>query len=108
MTLRLKICASNGAICGTGMCSPKIPKSMPLCGVAYVKSLSTRSLAAMPLSGHIFWIMLRQIRPPIECATSHTFLSASSAGFPSGSVKSVLARTSRTKARSFLAAVGRS
>ena len=107
MTLRLKICASNGAICGTGMCSPKIPKSMPLCGVAYVKNLSTRSPGAMPLSGHIFWIMLRQIRPPIECATSHTFLSAS-AGFPSGPVKSVLARTSWTKASRFLAAVGRS
>ncbi len=59
----------------------------------------------MPLSGHTFWIMLRQIRPPIECATSHTFASP---GLPSGPVKSVLASTSRTKASRFLAAVGRS
>ena len=42
-----------------------------------MKNLSTISLAWRPVSGHTFWIMLRQISPPIECATSQILFRAS-------------------------------
>ena len=96
MTFRLKILAPNGAICGTVMSRSATSSEMPLCGVAYVKNLSTTPLGSRPASGQLCWIMLRQIRPPMEWATSHTL------GAP------VLSRTRSANASRPRAAAGRS